>query len=89
MEWITVPQCLLTLALAAEMSVHGLRSYYITVLTQMRARKPDRERVSRWRPGSAMADHFDAVGGTAELMVRKLVADAVKYDWRLSPTRCR
>jgi hypothetical protein len=69
---------------AAEMSVHGLRSYYITALTQMRARKSDRERVGRWRPGSAMPDHYDAIEGTAELMVRAKVTDAVKRGWRLS-----
>ena len=69
---------------AAEMSVHGLRSCYIRALTQVRARRSDRERVGRWRPGSAMAHHNDAMGCTAGLMVRKRVAGAVKCGSRLN-----
>ena len=54
------------------MSLHGRGSHnYITALTQMRARKSYRERVGRWRSGSA-SDSHDATEGTAELVVRTL-----------------
>ena len=69
---------------AAEMSVQGLGSYYIAALTQMRARKSYRECVGRWCLGLAVPDNNDATEGTAELTVRKRVADAVKNGWRLS-----
>ena len=69
---------------AAGYSVHGLRSYYITALTQMRARRSDRERVGRWKANSEMPDKYDSIAGTAELLTRKRVADAVSSGWRLA-----
>ena len=56
---------------------------------QVRARGSDRERVCRWRLGSVLADHSDALQGTVGLVVRKRVAGAVKYGCRHGlPTRC-
>ena len=69
---------------AAGYSVHGLRSYYITALTQMRARCSDRERVGRWKANSEMPDKYDSIAGTAGLLTRKRVADAVPSGWRLA-----
>ena len=65
---------------AAEMSVHGPRSHYITARTQMRARKSDKERVGRWLcPTTTVPQRPQPSLGYG-----RRVADAVKNGWRLS-----